>query len=1152
MVDLHTRSKAGLSTASSPALLPHTLVGVSSAQTGTATPRGLVGKGAAVAEWAKLQAEQVSRLSAEVDSVKSSLLDLRQSLNGMAQGELIYPSPNAHVLTPMNMGQVPNASENNQVRAPSQHSGEVQVAARDNADLFHSAKLSGSIADFASGLSKITRVTDGPPVGSGGGSGTLTGPGSPQTSEKPDRPSVPAVVTSIVDTASPYMVMTPKSTDIEVNVAKIAPRTATDRYQANGRSFTTILDADVVPHQPGFIAEILPLNWPSALPMREGLDSASLMPWGLTFHREATCRRWLLNTDASGKSFGKSVGKEHSCMCRKLRRAGSDLWRGIKDPESRLGVARTVSSTVLLIYEAAVIPYMLGFDVPLEGWWVQQLLFMACFWTLDMCWSFVQGFERDGALINDAKMIRLHYLKTDFPLDIFVIILDWTTVTLLQFTQLEVVARVLRLMRMSGLLRLQKLTKIVVLHLLTADVDAFRSVSLIILVILGILVLLNHFQTCVWAYVGKHATSDTGAHWVDRTVEVGTGFVPFDDLNTVYKYTSVFHWHIAQLTVGNQEIYCSNTVERIVNIMGLLFALMMACTVVSMLSATLVSFQISVKSRTKQLQALHQYLRDNRVSHKTFLAVVRQARARVQKSARLREKDVSALTWLSPVLQNQLRYEIFLPFLQSHGFLRLWTRLDNLSVQQLCQIAAEVETVLPQDELFQAGKEATKIYHLRDGKGEYKQFPESSAVSEQRSVDVVGPRWLSEAALWTQWIHVGSFEAVAPSEVFSLNCTKWVAAIPATHHALREVVADYAAQFARRMGVSVPPIALWPDDLEVPCTDFGSIVASMQRRSQEIIAVDALSEATSMHQLSSKVLFRLEEQVMNGQCAIFYDNKNSHQQLKRVTSGVSLEIQRSDGKSLFQLGKIRDGEAFLSIMVPGIMCERHELPAEAVTRLVETKLRPLARAVKLQAPVLEVETRTSQDIGVLTDYIQLRYLGELQEDFQIPNRYQVSDGTTFMSELAMATPTRLNIFHSQNEDGCPGMLESYMFPVLDKKFTNHVFAWMTKADFEWLKRHPEVALRWLRSNSGRDAGVQQTDSLNGDSSEGSHHEDMVFIDTDVPGFHVVEGGAALNTWLSLNDSFDGSPRQSSSCGAPKEVEEHADPPGTSEVFTVAA
>mmetsp|Transcript_33426 Transcript_33426/g.76388 ORF Transcript_33426/g.76388 Transcript_33426/m.76388 type:complete len:1004 (-) Transcript_33426:108-3119(-) len=827
---------------------------------------------------------------------------------------------------------------------------------------------------------------------------------------------------------------------------------------------TTITEDEANKEDAHFVAETLPMNWPRCLKMWEGLetlrDEVNTTTHASTVHHAPTAR-----TNHTGHrhhhQLGRNTNFRHFLDMEEMERgqlvyALIRVWLYLREPESYMRVAWKALSHLLLLYEAVLIPYMLGFEVPLQGWIADQLLIFATFWSVDLLWSFHIGYDEDGEQIVDARRITKNYLRTKFPLDALVVLLDWATVLLSRFagsTRLERLARLLRLLRMVGLIRLQKLARILVLHILTADGNAASSVTTLILLIIGFVMILNHVQACIWRYVGHNAPTDTGAHWVDMVIRNGVEVQHFEELNSVYQYTCIYHWHLAQLTAGNQGIEAYNTFERIVNIIGLIVALMIACAVVSMLSATLVNFTMNLRQRTQQLRTLQQYLVENNVSNGTVLLALKQAKERVRRSCKLHEKDVQALTLLSTTLRSTLRYEICLPALHAHPFLRLWTSLDSMSAHQLSKAMTDFEVMLPHERLFEAGQECGHVYFVHAGKGEYLQQPQTSGTSIERRTQVPQKKWLAEAAQWSRWIHVGIFEALTPCEIFSMQAGKWLSAIPSTSLALREVVADYAIQFHRRLVNAMPPTSTWPDDLQVPYTDYGQIVSAMDRTSQEIIGLDALKEAAASHAMSDKRLDKLESQVLKGQCVLYLD---AHSHLKRVTSGVSLEIKDNEGRSLFQIAKMKDNQATCSMMVPGHMSVRDELPVEAIDRLVLSKLGPLAGHVRLFPPSQEVQTRMSQDLEIFTDYMQLKFPAVLEEGFEIPPQF-------FFADLNNAVMGAVSSIFSDESEGPQAKASTsvLMFPGTANNATHYLFAWLTPGNLAKLSRKAEPLERFL-------------------------------------------------------------------------------------------
>eukprot|EP00403_Amphidinium_massartii_P034260 CAMPEP_0178455076 /NCGR_PEP_ID=MMETSP0689_2-20121128/45710_1 /TAXON_ID=160604 /ORGANISM="Amphidinium massartii, Strain CS-259" /LENGTH=579 /DNA_ID=CAMNT_0020081075 /DNA_START=36 /DNA_END=1775 /DNA_ORIENTATION=+ len=567
---------------------------------------------------------------------------------------------------------------------------------------------------------------------------------------------------------------------------------------------------------------------------------------------------------------------------------------------------------------------------------------------------------------------------------------------------------------------------------------------------------------------------------------------------------------MAQLTVGNQEIPTASSLERIVNIIGLIIALLIACTVVSMLSATLVGFQFSARQRTQQLRVLESYLRENNVSRRMRATAMKQARDRVRRSAKLHEKDVQILGLLSTSLRSQLCYEIAAPVLHRHPLLDVWTRLDNISAVHLSVVATGFEIILPHEMLFQAAEEAKRACFICGGKGEYRQYPRSFRCEVEQAVEVGHGIWLSEAVLWANWIHVGSLEAWTPLEVFVVNVQQWVTALP-TAHTPREVIFDYAVQFYRRLINAAPPLAPWPDDLEVPFTEYGSIVCAMARSSQEVVGLDALAEANYSRRILDGKLERLESQLLDGKCILYLDSG----QLKRVTSGVSLSITHpSHGKTLYQIGKMKDDLVSISMMIPGHMSERDELPVESVKRLLGAKLQPLAGEVELLEAKYEVETRKSMEFGVLTDYLQLKFAGSIEAGFEIPTQFCVGDNANLVTLTVSDVATC-----SSSLD--PLVLpETFIFPG-EKKNSGYFFTWLTEQEYVTMQGKPDFVVKWLacafreftRNEAGRRRGSLGDDSnsitMSGNSVSNNYPRAVTGSNRVGAGLSIKEGSSSL-------------------------------------------
>ena len=274
-----------------------------------------------------------------------------------------------------------------------------------------------------------------------------------------------------------------------------------------------------------------------------------------------------------------------------------------------------------------------------EGWLVYQLFITATYWAADMGFSFLSGFEEDGEPITDARRCARHYLKTGFPLDFVLICIDLVTCCFAYLPQqsgnLTDVTKGLRLLRLAGLVRLRKTSRLINTIMFDLNVEASAS-SMVRAVVFCIILtlLLSHLAACTWFWIGENAPTDTGLRWVNSEVWIGDESVRFLDTDPVYRYASVLHSHVDLFTIGNvnSEMVTTSTCEKAFQACNSIIALLLACTLVSIVSAILVDKHASKRSQTVKLRALSQYLMENRVRPQVMAQVLRQAKERIQRS----------------------------------------------------------------------------------------------------------------------------------------------------------------------------------------------------------------------------------------------------------------------------------------------------------------------------------------------------------------------------------------------------------------------------------------------------------------------------------------------------------------------------------------
>merc|ERR1712012_1197794 len=131
----------------------------------------------------------------------------------------------------------------------------------------------------------------------------------------------------------------------------------------------------------------------------------------------------------------------------------------------------------------------------------------------------------------------------------------------------------------------------------------------------------------------------------------------------------------------------------------------------------------------------------------------------------------------------------------------------------------EFSSLLPGQQLFLAGTRAEAAYCIVMGMLQYVQSPTSSKVLMDTEDTVVAGAWVSEAALWSHWTHVGTLEASRACELLSLRAEVFTETMD--HHGfVRHINRDYARIFHSRLQAAKPPGKEWPTDLVVPHTKY--------------------------------------------------------------------------------------------------------------------------------------------------------------------------------------------------------------------------------------------------------------------------------------------------------------------------------------------
>lgn len=684
------------------------------------------------------------------------------------------------------------------------------------------------------------------------------------------------------------------------------------------------------------------------------------------------------------------------------RASGSSVnWRQVRlqdefkalNPNSTLCLCVDIFSIGILIADLTLIPVVLAWNLTVEGalkWFTWCTL---SYWTVDLLLNFTTGYTKHGEVELRFRQVAKRYIKSWFIIDLVVVLCDWvSTMTSMVLDvssdtrglRLLRVAKISRLVRIFGLLRLFRLCRIVK-NLMDKYVSGAMRVFLSTCSIFVVVIWLNHMTSCFWVMVASFY-SDTGMTWLDTSFTIGNYTHEYGDLGSRYVYTTAFHWSMAQMTLGAIEVVATNTFERVFNISMLIIGLIFSSTLVSSLSATLIGYQMHNSEIEEKMRMLRTYLRERCVDSVLALRIKQQCEYRIQQRAMILEAKVFVLSLLSPSLQAELRENIFKASLTSHPLFRLWGNFSMATIRELTTSVMDFKFYNPPDDIFVAGTGTSEAYYLVNGQLDYTQHPETSVVKSKTKTHVFRDRWLCEAALWSEWIHVGTAEARDPCQLLVIEADKVIRAA-AKHRFILELTLQYGRQYHKCVVSAKPPNAAWPDDLSVPFTDWPSIVCAMDSSIKTTIGLDAITSMNPPPVLTGGWAFskeQLKQEVMDGRSTVLLNTEGDPE---RVVSVTTLHVVGEGGQFLAQLGKWdgHHGSPIRAVVeLPGSAQQMNEFPHEAAQRILSRKFHADPALVQLISSHREVSYKESPLYKVQTKYIKTVFRVRLGGPLRIP------------------------------------------------------------------------------------------------------------------------------------------------------------------------
>jgi len=736
---------------------------------------------------------------------------------------------------------------------------------------------------------------------------------------------------------------------------------------------------------------------------------------------------------------------------RKIRRKGVPMLH----PDSTVALVCELAAAPVICFDVLVSPFVVAWDLTIAGPLLIFSWLFTAFWLFDCLMKFNKAVYFDGELITGRAFIAMRYLRGGFVWDFGLVLFDIASNSLAS-ASLE--SRPLRVLRVVKMARMSKV------YMVAAEQTRMWNMNGAMLVIqfAGLLIaffFMAHISACIWWLLGTYGPADTGRRWVEQVLTEEIDLV--GDRNVFNEYATSLHWTIAQMTLGAMDVNARNSLERIWTIFILIIGMVVGTSVMSLMSAAIVRRSIESQATAKKMLDMRQFLRQERIPAELSSQVQRQLAERLNQTANVDEDSVPGLLSLSKSLRMQLRNAIRLPIVAKHELFRMWNTVDGKVVLNLCEKAVSFAFMQVQDDVFLAGEVAQSMFFLAQGTLSYLQNPYNSMV-DQEEITVVSTRtWVSEAALWCKWIHVGDMEAVTEAKIFAVHASEMWKLVFATSP-IQSITITYATNFHQRVTVAIPPHEDWPSDLSVPNTE------SLLSTEVELALLKAAKDNGKL-KLSPHQEALLVGELDSGKCCL---QVSEDEGLKRTVMLVTLRLVNGQGEMgemedriLVHVGKVSDGKVEAGCKLPGTKRTRGESPGKALQRLLAQDL-PMFTEEEERCELISIERQVerteSSKYGIDTLYVK-----------------SVQHARTEVGKMSEVFPLTVNVGEGEevgeDESGNPEAKEvpedlRHIFPrplyaVPEKDSKLNVYAWLTDEELEFLKITENTALlkEWLKA-----------------------------------------------------------------------------------------
>ena len=390
-------------------------------------------------------------------------------------------------------------------------------------------------------------------------------------------------------------------------------------------------------------------------------------------------------------------------------------------PENSLKLSWDVLGFLIIVYQAVLVPYQIGFDLTSEGDIKNMEYFVQAFFVMDILLNFNTAYYWRGTLVVSRVMIAKQYLKVWFWLDVAATFPYEYCIRLIpggdsiysdRGSAAYKTPEMIRLLKMINFIRILRLLRLAKLKRVLYQLEDFISQdiigSLFIFLRLSISAFfIAHWTACSWYMVSSIDSSEKPDTWV-RT----KGIWVEDGAERSEAYVTALYWAVTTMnTIGYGDISAVTDNEKVCAICAMVVSCGVFAYILGNISNVVNKQNELEAAHRKRVMSLNSYMKQKELSHDLRFRVRRYLDYiwEHQEKNKMEEDDI--LDMLSEPLRDEIYAHTRGPVFRSYGLFENFSS----SFPQLLSKELSPEVFAPGDSVFDEGEKTNTLYFMLSG-----------------------------------------------------------------------------------------------------------------------------------------------------------------------------------------------------------------------------------------------------------------------------------------------------------------------------------------------------------------------------------------------------------------------------------------------------